>query len=198
MKILASIPNFLTISRVIATVFMVFYYYFNTPFKYEVLYVIFVISSISDFFDGYLSRKWNVVSKFGTCMDPISDKLLLIISILILVDAKAINIIVAFVLITREIIISGLREFLALSKIDLPVSRIAKWKTAFQLIAIAGCFLIKSEAIITTVSPFFTLPILNLFFPNLELITSIALAIAVYTTLHTGILYIWKSRQYLK
>jgi CDP-diacylglycerol--glycerol-3-phosphate 3-phosphatidyltransferase len=158
----------------------------------------FVHSSISDFFDGYLSRKWNAVSKFGTCMDPISDKLLLIISVVILIDAKAINIIVAFILIAREIIISGLREFLALSKINLPVSRIAKWKTAFQLIAIAGCFLIKSEVIINGLSPFFTLPPFNLFFLHLEFITQIALLLAVYTTLHTGVLYIWKSRHHLK
>ena len=198
MKVLALIPNFLTLSRVLATIFMCFYYYFEMPFKYEVLFITFVLSSISDFFDGYLSRKWNVISNFGTCMDPISDKLLLIIALVILVDAKAINIIVAFVFITREVIISGLREFLALSKVALPVSRLAKWKTAFQLIGLSGCFLIKGSEITMFLSSKLNFPPFDIFFLNLKVITHTIVLLAVYTTIHTGALYIWKSRAYLK
>jgi CDP-diacylglycerol--glycerol-3-phosphate 3-phosphatidyltransferase len=198
MKVLALIPNFLTLSRVLATIFMCVYYYFEMPFKYEVLFVTFVLSSISDFFDGYLSRKWNVISNFGTCMDPISDKLLLIIALVILVDAKAINIIVAFVFITREVIISGLREFLALSKVALPVSRLAKWKTAFQLIGLSGCFLIKGSEITMFLSSKLNFPPFDIFFLNLKVITHTIVLLAVYTTIHTGALYIWKSRAYLK
>jgi CDP-diacylglycerol--glycerol-3-phosphate 3-phosphatidyltransferase len=168
------------------------------PFKYEVLFVTFVLSSISDFFDGYLSRKWNVISNFGICMDPISDKLLLIIALVILVDAKAINIIVAFVFITREVIISGLREFLALSKVALPVSRLAKWKTAFQLIGLSGCFLIKGSEITMFLSSKLNFTPFDIFFLHLDVITHAIVLLAVYTTIHTGVLYIWKSRTYLK
>ena len=192
------IPNAITISRVISTFLMVFYYYFKAPFYQEVLFFVFTISSISDFFDGYLSRKWNVVSNLGTCLDPISDKLLTITCLVLLIDAKGVNLIFAFIIVMREIIISGLREFLSLSKIELPVSRVAKWKTAFQLIGIGTCFFAQSKHFPIWTEAYIKFPPFNFLVKNVDALAQITMTLAVITTLYTGILYIINSAKYLK
>jgi CDP-diacylglycerol--glycerol-3-phosphate 3-phosphatidyltransferase len=99
------VPNLITLSRMVGAAFMVLYYYFGESYKFEILWIIFSLAGISDFLDGYLSRKWNVTSNLGKCLDPISDKLLLITSLLILVHARVIDLIIAFILMGREIII---------------------------------------------------------------------------------------------
>jgi cardiolipin synthase len=196
MSFRSSFPNFLTTFRVFASILMAFIYYLNVPYNHEILFFIFMISSISDFFDGYLSRKWNVVSNFGTCLDPISDKLLLVISLLILVHSENMNVIIASILVSREIIISGLREFLAQSEVKLPVSRLAKWKTAFQLVGISMCFFASTTIFKEFFHNYLHIFPLSFVLDNLEISTNFVLFLAVYTTLHTGFLYIWNSRKY--
>lgn len=185
-----------------STAFMIIYYYFEGKYKFEVLWIIFSLAGLSDFLDGYLSRKWNVTSNLGKCLDPISDKLLLITSILILIHARYINLIAAFILMSREIIISGLREFLALEKISLHVSKLAKWKTAFQIIGIGACFFKGSKALISLYmeycSNIFLLYPLTLSIKNIDIFVNATLFLAVYATLHTGVSYICKSSKYLK
>ena len=198
----AKVPNILTIGRMLGTLLMVLYYCFFESYKFEILWTIFFISAISDFFDGYLSRKFNATSNFGKCLDPISDKLLLITAIFLLIDAKQINLFVAFALMGREIVISGLREFLALQKVELPVSRLAKWKTMFQLVGVGMCFFVKADAIIFFVlnacNGILVLMPITLLFENLEVFKNLILALAVYTTLHTGVSYLYSSSKYLK
>jgi cardiolipin synthase len=198
----SKIPNMLTIGRMIGTIFMVFYYYFATFYKFEMLWFIFFLASVSDYFDGYISRKFNAVSNFGKCLDPISDKLLLITALLILVDAKLINLIIAFILIGREIIISGLREFLSLQNVELPVSRLSKWKTAFQLLGVGMCFFSNAYYItsgyLNHFADFTLLAPLTYVIENIEIATNVILVIAIYTTLHTAFSYICSSAKYLK
>lgn len=198
--IIKKIPNFLTITRMIGTIFMVFYYLYGSH-TFDVLWILFTLFSISDFFDGYISRKFNATSNFGKCLDPISDKLLLLTALFIVVDAKILHIMFAFLLMSREIIISGLREFLALEKIELPVSRLAKWKTALQLIALGMCFFLKADATIMYYNTYFADILifypLTLLIQNLEVAMYFTLACAIYTSFHTAIIYIYKSRQYL-
>ena len=101
---------------------------------------LFIISSISDYFDGYLARVLNQSSKLGTLLDPIADKLLIASVIVVLVDTNVISnlhVIPAIIILLREIAISGLREFLAKMNTDMPVSKLAKYKTTFQMVSLS-------------------------------------------------------------
>ncbi len=108
---------------------------------------IFIVASITDFFDGYLARIWKQGSKFGTMLDPIADKLLVAACLLVLAADGTIagwTIWAAIIILCREILVSGLREYLAELKVSVPVTRIAKWKTTMQMIAIG--FLLAGPA----------------------------------------------------
>lgn len=179
---------------------MVFYYLYGS-YKFDVLWVLFTILSISDFFDGYISRKFNATSNFGKCLDPISDKLLLLTTLFIVVDAGILHIVFGFLLMAREITISGLREFLALEKVELPVSRLAKWKTAIQLVAVGTCFFIKADVILSFYSShlanFTLLYPLTFLINNIEGFMYTMLVLAIYTSFHTAFVYIYNSRKYL-
>lgn len=102
--------------------------------------VLFIIASITDYFDGYLARSRNETSAFGRLLDPIADKLLVASAlIVILADnmVHPINFIPVIVILCREILVSGLREFLAEVHVGMPVTRLAKWKTGFQMTALS-------------------------------------------------------------
>ena len=102
--------------------------------------MLFIVSSISDYFDGYLARTLNQSSKLGTLLDPIADKLLIASVIVVLVDTGVISnihVVPAIIILLREIAISGLREFLAKLNTDMPVSKLAKYKTTFQMVSLS-------------------------------------------------------------
>jgi CDP-diacylglycerol--glycerol-3-phosphate 3-phosphatidyltransferase/cardiolipin synthase len=104
-------------------------------------------AAITDFFDGYLARVWQQQSMIGRMLDPIADKLLVAATLLAVVANRTLvgwTIWAAIIILCREILVSGLREYLAELKVRLPVSAIAKWKTAFQLVALG--FFIVGEA----------------------------------------------------
>lgn len=99
---------------------------------------------VTDYFDGYLARSQGTVSKLGQFLDPIADKIMIGAVILMLVftrDVDGWHVIAALVILLREIIVSGLREFLAGLQVSMPVSQLAKWKTTFQLVAFGGIIL---------------------------------------------------------
>lgn len=135
-----SIPNLLTLARVfVIPVFIAAFWLEGTTANW-VAFSIFAFASVTDFFDGYLARRLNEVSAFGRFLDPIADKLLVAAALLMLVELRTINgihILPAVVILCREIVVSGLREYLAEVQISIPVSQLAKWKTAAQMIAIA-------------------------------------------------------------
>jgi len=108
---------------------------------------IFIVAGITDFFDGYLARAWSQQSSLGRMLDPIADKLLVAAVLLMLVADHTItsfSIWAAIVILCREILVSGLREYLAELKVSVPVSKVAKWKTTLQLVALG--FLIAGRA----------------------------------------------------
>ena len=108
---------------------------------------LFTSAAITDFFDGYLARAWEQQSALGRMLDPIADKLLVSAVLMILVadgTIKSWSVWAAIVILCREILVSGLREFLAELKVSVPVSKVAKWKTTMQLIALG--FLIAGRA----------------------------------------------------
>ncbi len=136
---LTSPPNLLTLSRVAAVPLVVATFYVDGDVWNWVALGIFTFAGITDFFDGWLARRNNQISSFGRFLDPIADKLL-VSAILLMLAAfhrmSPITFLPAVVILCREILVSGLREFLAETKVSMPVSRLAKWKTGLQMVAI--------------------------------------------------------------
>lgn len=136
---LAQLPNLLTISRILAVVPVVVCLWFGGETLRWVALGFYTFASVTDYLDGYLARAWEVQSGLGRLLDPIADKLLVGASLLILValdHIAGLTVLAALVILLREILVSGLREFLAELRVGMPVSRLAKWKTTVQLLAI--------------------------------------------------------------
>jgi cardiolipin synthase len=139
-----SAPNLLTGSRILAIPAMIGAFYVPGDFGKWATAAIFTLAALTDYFDGYLARSWSAQSPLGRMMDPIADKLLIGAAILMLVHFDRAPILPALVILCREILVSGLREFLAEVRVGLPVSRLAKWKTGVQMAALA--FLLAGTA----------------------------------------------------
>ncbi|HEY5598087.1 MAG TPA: CDP-diacylglycerol--glycerol-3-phosphate 3-phosphatidyltransferase [Kiloniellales bacterium] len=145
---LTKLPNILTLSRIVAIPMLVALLYFHSPTTRWLALALFVLAGVTDYLDGYLARHRGEVSALGRFLDPIADKLLVASLIVVLVAIKQIEglvVIPAIVIVCREILVSGLREYLAEVKVPLPVSRLAKWKTTIQMIAL-GFLVVGTEA----------------------------------------------------
>ena len=173
-----NIPNLLTYGRILTVPLIVLCFFIegrlhSTDFARWSAFGLFAAASITDFFDGYLARVWKQTSNIGRMLDPIADKLL-VSSILLLLAADGTiagwSLWAAITILCREILVSGLREYLAALKVSVPVTRIAKWKTTIQLVAIG--FLLAGPAG-EKVLPYTTLIGLTLLW--------IAAAITIYT-----------------
>ena len=142
-----NLPNWLTLSRIGVIPPLIALFYWDSPLAGWVSCGLFTIAGITDFFDGYLARTRNEHSELGRMLDPIADKLLVASVILMLVAFDRISgllVMPAMVILCREIMVSGLREFLAELRVSVPVSRLAKWKTTLQMLAIS--FLLLGDA----------------------------------------------------
>jgi cardiolipin synthase len=149
-----SIPNLLTYGRILAVPLIVLCFFIegklqSSDFARWAALGIFVVASFTDFLDGYLARIWNQTSNIGRMLDPIADKLLISTALLLMAadTEKTIagwSLWAAIIILCREILVSGLREYLAALKVSVPVTRIAKWKTTVQMFAIA--FLLAGPA----------------------------------------------------
>lgn len=134
-----NIPNILTMVRIWAIPLIVLTFFSSAPFWAWTGVVLFAIAGITDYFDGYLARHLNQLSRFGRVLDPIADKLLVGAVLIMLAYSGRLGnwgIIPAVIILCREILVSGLREFLAEIKVGCPVTRLAKWKTACQMTAL--------------------------------------------------------------
>ena len=140
-----TIPNTLTFLRLLAAPGLpVMFLYFHRPYADWFALTLFVSAAITDYFDGYLARLWKQESKFGTMMDPIADKAMVVIAIMVLTGYSDMNpwlILPATIILFREVFVSGLREFLGAKAGLLKVTKLAKWKTTAQMVAIAVLFL---------------------------------------------------------
>ena len=137
---LKKIPNILTIGRIILVPFFVLAFYLPGFYGDLTAFALFVIASFTDFLDGMLARMLGEESKLGELLDPIADKIIVATALILLVMDGTIRhyeVIAAIIILTREILISGLREFLARGQIKLPVSNLAKLKTVLQMTSIA-------------------------------------------------------------
>ena len=146
-----SLPNLLTLSRILAVPILVFLLWRPAPLDYAVTFILYCIVGITDYFDGYLARAQGQISKLGQFLDPIADKIMVAAVIIMLMasrkadgDAPIIedfNVIPALIILLREITVSGLREFLASLQVSVPVSALAKWKTTLQLVSLGALIL---------------------------------------------------------
>jgi len=181
---LKKIPNILTIGRIIIVPFFVLAFYLPGFYGDLTACVLFVIASFTDFLDGMLARMMGEESKLGELLDPIADKIIVATALILLVMSGTIRhyeVIAAIIILTREILISGLREFLARGQIKLPVTNLAKLKTFLQMVAIA--LLLTGET---------GNKILNFQNYNAQTIGIILLWLSAFLTLYTGYEYLRK------
>jgi cardiolipin synthase len=140
-----TLPNILTLSRIITVPLLAaFLWWPEWRLGYAIAFAIYCLMGVTDYFDGYLARAQGTVSKLGVFLDPIADKIMIAAVLLILAGRGVItdiHLIPALVILVREIAVSGLREFLGGIQVSLPVSRLAKWKTTLQLVALGGLIL---------------------------------------------------------
>ena len=181
---LKKIPNILTIGRIIIVPFFVVAFYLPGFYGDLTACVLFVVASFTDFLDGMLARMLGEESKLGELLDPVADKIIVATALILLVMDGTISryeVIAAIIILTREILISGLREFLAKGQVKLPVSNLAKLKTFLQMIAIT--ILLTGET---------GNRILNFQDYNAQTIGMILLWLSAFLTLYTGYEYLIK------
>jgi cardiolipin synthase (CMP-forming) len=146
-----TLPNLLTLSRILAVPILVFLLWQPRPVDYAITFVLYCLVGLTDYFDGYLARAQGQISKLGQFLDPIADKIMVAAVLVMLMASRRANgddpiiedfqVIPALIILLREIIVSGLREFLAELRVSMPVSHLAKWKTTFQLVALGALIL---------------------------------------------------------
>ena len=178
------IPNILTIGRIIIVPIFVFSFFLPGFYGDLIPFILFVIASFSDFLDGLLARLFKEESKLGELLDPIADKILVCSALILLVadgTIKNFEVIAAVIILTREILISGLREFLAKIKIKMPVSSLSKVKTFIQMFSIS--ILLTGETGNT---------LINFQDYNAQTIGIILLWLSAFLTIYTGYDYLRK------
>ncbi|SCY52724.1 CDP-diacylglycerol--glycerol-3-phosphate 3-phosphatidyltransferase [Paracoccus tibetensis] len=140
-----NLPNILTLMRLLAAPGVpLMFLYFHRPWADWAALTLFLLAAITDWFDGYLARAWKQESRFGAAMDPIADKAMVVIALVVITGYSGMNpwlILPVTVILFREVFVSGLREFLGDRSRTLKVTSLAKWKTTFQMVAIAVLFL---------------------------------------------------------
>ncbi len=132
------IPNALTLARIAAIPIIVALMFLNDPTAQLIAGIVFILAALTDFLDGYSARLLNVVSTFGKAFDPIADKMLVLSILMLLIYLNRAAIVPAIIILCREILITGMREYLSTTERGtIPVSWVAKYKTTFQLIALS-------------------------------------------------------------
>jgi len=172
-----NLANLLTFSRILMIPLIVGSFYLDGDKANWIGFTIFTLAGITDFLDGYVARRYNMTSALGKFMDPIADKLLIAAALLMMVAFQRIEglaVIAAVVILCREFVVSGLREFLADLKVSVPVSYLAKWKTTLQIFALG--FLLVGDAAPDMI--------------DAVLIGNICLWVAAILTLYTGYDYL--------
>ena len=178
------IPNYLTIGRIIIVPVFVISFYLPGFYGDVIPFALFVIASFTDFLDGLLARMYKEESQLGELLDPIADKIIVAAALILLVmdgTIKNYEVIAAIIILAREILVSGLREFLAKGRIKLPVSGLAKLKTFLQMFSIS--ILLTGET---------GNKIINFQDYNAQTIGIILLWFSAFLTLYTGYDYLRK------
>ena len=183
------IPNILTIGRIIIVPFFVISFFLPGFYGEIIPFLLFILASFTDFLDGLLARLYKEESKLGELLDPIADKIIVSAALILLVMNNTIQnyeVIAAIIILTREILISGLREFLADVQVKIPVSSLAKGKTFIQMFSIA--ILLTGETGNT---------IINFENYNAQTVGIILLWLSAFLTLYTGYDYVRKGIEHV-
>ena len=183
------IPNILTIGRIIIVPFFVISFFLPGFYGEIIPFLLFILASFTDFLDGLLARLYKEESKLGELLDPIADKIIVSAALILLVMNGTIQnyeVIAAIIILTREILISGLREFLADVQIKIPVSNLAKGKTFIQMFSIA--ILLTGET---------GNKIINFEDYNAQTVGIILLWLSAFLTLYTGYDYVRKGIEHI-
>ena len=189
------IPNFLTSLRLIIIPLIIFAFYIPGMLSNIISAFLFGLAAITDYFDGYFARSMKAQSNFGKCLDPIADKLLVIVAIVMLINFNPKNPWILYpgiIIISREVLVSGLREYLAEIRISVPVSKLAKYKTAVQMFAIGGLLLGEdgsSYALYNWLGGFIEVDIKFLIISIISTIAKILFCLAAFLTIITGYAY---------
>lgn len=176
-----NIPNILTLLRICMIPILIMSFYLQDNFAHYMAAGIFIFASITDYFDGFLARLWSTQSRFGAVLDPTADKMLVASALLMLVHFDKVYVFPAIAILCREILVSGLREHLAETKVSIPVSNIAKIKTVIQMIAITVLLLGEECTGI----------------PYTDAIGQFLICIAAILTLATGYVYLKEGLKHL-
>jgi len=183
------IPNILTIGRIIIVPFFVISFFLPGFYGEIIPFLLFILASFTDFLDGLLARLYKEESKLGELLDPIADKIIVSAALILLVMNRTIQnyeVIAAIIILTREILISGLRELLAEVQIKIPVSSLAKGKTFIQMFSIA--ILLTGET---------GNKIINFEDYNAQTVGIILLWLSAFLTLYTGYDYVRKGIEHI-
>jgi len=189
------IPNFLTGLRLAIIPLLIFAFYIPGMLSNIITALLFGIAAITDYFDGYYARSMKAQSNFGKCLDPIADKLLVIVAIVMLIKFNPKNPWILFpglIIICREVLVSGLREYLAEINVSVPVSKLAKYKTAVQMFAIGGLLLGEdgsSYALFNWLGGFIEVDIKFLIISAISTIAKILFCLSAFLTIITGYAY---------
>lgn len=135
-------PNFLTYSRMAIVPVIVWLIYLDTLQSGIIACALFIIASITDYYDGYFARKWKIVSNMGKFMDPVADKVLVSSTLIMLIPTGRLTTVMVIILVARDSIIDGLRSVAATQNVIISAAKMGKWKTATQMVAIP-CILLN-------------------------------------------------------
>ena len=196
-----ALPNALTILRIVLVPIFVIAFVIPGDAARLVAFAVFALAGISDWLDGFAARKLKAGSDFGRMLDPIADKVLVAVALMMLVAEgtftrysattgmlSLVKLVPALIILTREILVSGLREFLAGTRVSVPVTAVAKFKTAVQMIAIGAMILT---------------PLADVFAPGIPALSYAAIAyillwVAAALTVYTGVIYFKNGMAYLR
>lgn len=171
-----NIPNKLTVLRMLLVpFFMIIYAIDGIPYNAAIAAVIFIFASITDWLDGYLARKNNLVTNFGKFMDPLADKLLVTGALLCMMDKGIVSLWVVMIILSREFLVTGLRLVAVSKGIVIAAGKLGKLKTVVQLIAIITAFISKEQIVI-----------------------DILMYISVFLTALSGVMYLYENRNILR
>lgn len=134
-----NLPNLLTYARIAAVPVIVVLFFIGTPGAGWLAFFIFIVASFTDWLDGYIARSWNLESDLGRLLDPIADKVMVAAVLVLLIGfdmITGVHLVAALAILARELAVTGLREFLAERQIIVPVTKLAKWKTSSQMVAL--------------------------------------------------------------
>jgi CDP-diacylglycerol---glycerol-3-phosphate 3-phosphatidyltransferase len=151
---LDSLPNLITLIRILLIPIVVGLFYLDKPLGYLAAAALFIIACLTDFLDGYVARAYKQVTSLGSFLDPLADKLLVAAVLMMLAGFNrlpGISLVPAIIILCREILVSGLREFLGKVNADLPVTELAKWKTGLQMTSLACLIIADPDSIFSFV-----------------------------------------------